>query len=229
MSEQRRKRNSSRVNLTISAIFHTVLIGAVVFFAAREGILGNKLKQITVTMVPKEKKPEPPKEKPPEPKVEPPKPVEPPKAVVTAAPAKVEPVAPPPATEAPAVAPAPVTLPAFEFNDGAHEVISVSDPNTLYKGLIEHALRSRWQRPEDITDDKFVAEVDLTVDATGRLTGYTWLKGSGNARWDASVKAALAATTQVSRPPPKGFPSTFVVRFDVESSQTEDAMQVSSR
>src|SRR3954470_8666199 len=71
-----KKRNSSKVNLTISFIVHAALIAGLVFFAAKEGLLGKKLKQLTVTMVPKEKKPEPPKEKPPEPKAEPPKPSE---------------------------------------------------------------------------------------------------------------------------------------------------------
>src|SRR5262245_49105560 len=73
----KKKRNSSKVNLTISTIVHAALIGGLVFFAAKEGLLGKKLKQLTVTMVPKEKKPEPPKEKPAEPKPEPPKPAEP--------------------------------------------------------------------------------------------------------------------------------------------------------
>ena len=68
---ERKKRNSSKVNLIVSVVFHTLAIGAVFFFAAREGMLGKKLKQLTVTMVPKEKKPEPPKEKPPEPKPDP--------------------------------------------------------------------------------------------------------------------------------------------------------------
>jgi len=61
---QRRKRNSSKINLTISFVVHGILIFVIFFFAAREGMLGKKLKEITVTMVPKEKKPEPPKEKP---------------------------------------------------------------------------------------------------------------------------------------------------------------------
>src|SRR6266850_2373298 len=114
---QRKKPNSSKINLIVSAIFHSALVFVIIFFAAREGILGKKLKQITVTMVPKEKKPEPPKEKPPEPKIEPAKVVEAPRPVA-APPPKVATVAAPPPAEAPAVAPAPVTLPAFEFHDG---------------------------------------------------------------------------------------------------------------
>ena len=64
---QRRKKNSSKVNLTISFFFHSILIAAVFYFAAREGLLGKKMKTIVAEMV-KEKKP-----------VEPPKPKEEPK------------------------------------------------------------------------------------------------------------------------------------------------------
>lgn len=224
---QRRKRNSSKVNLTISFVFHSILVIGLFIFAAREGMLGKKLKEITVTLAPKEKKPEPPKEKPPEPKVEPPKTVETPKLAV-APPPRVE-TAPPPTQEAPSVAPAAVNLPSFDFADGAKEVQSVSDANGLYKGLVEHALRSRWNRPEDLADDQFVAEVQLNIDAEGKVTGSRWLKGSGNTRWDNSVKAAVSATKMISRPPPKGFPGAFVARFDVTSEQTEEIMRVSSR
>src|SRR4051812_32502679 len=203
---QRRKRNSSKINLTISFVFHGAIILAVFFLAAREGMLGKKLKEITVTMVPKKKKPEPPKEKEPEPKNEP-KPAELPKVAAVPAPKLQAASAPPPAVDAPpAVAPAPSAAPAFEFNDGAREVQSVSDPVAIYKGLVEHALRSRWNRPEDIQDDAFFVEVQLSIDAAGKISGYDWLKGSGDNRWDQSVKSAIASTKVISRAPPKNFP-----------------------
>jgi TonB family protein len=223
---QRRKRNSSRINLTISAIFHGTLILAVFFFAAREGMLGKKLKEITVTMVPKEKKPEPPKEKPAEPKVEQPKVAELPKSVAVAPP-KVE-SAPPPTDAAPSVAPASTSLPAFEFNDGAHEV-QTGDATSIYKGLVESALRSRWNRPENMEDEQFTAQVELTIDPEGRVAGYRWLDGSGNQAWDDSVKAAVAQTKEISQRPPKGFPQSFVVRFDVQSEAVDAGVQLSSR
>jgi len=226
---QRKKRNSSKINLTISIVFHTLVVLGLFYFAARQGILGKKLKEITVTMAPKEKKPEPPKEKPAVPKPEPPKPVETPK-LATAPPPRVETAAPPPAdTVPPAAAPAAVQLPAFDFADGAHEVQTVSDPKLIYKGLVEHALRSRWNRPEDIPDDKYVAEVELTIDRDGNVSMSRWIAGSGDARWDNSVKAAVAATKTISRQPPKGFPTSFVTRFDVESLRTEEVIHLTSR
>lgn len=228
MIQQRKKRNSSKVNLIISFIFHGLLILVVFVFAAREGMLGKKLKELTVTMVPKEKKPEPPKEKPPEPKIEPPKTEE---AKVDVPQPKTQTVqAPPPAASdaAPVAAPAAVALPSFEFSDGAKDVQSITDPNGVYKALVEHQLRSRWNRPEDMADDNFVAEVELTIDKSGNVEDTRWVQGSGDTRWDKSVKEAVADFKTVNRPPPKGFPDKFLVRFDVESTKTE-AITLSSR
>jgi len=229
MIQQRKKISPSKTSLIISVVFHTTLILAVFFFAAREGMLGKKLKQLTVTMVPKEKKPEPPKEKPLEPKPDLPKPAEAPKMAAAVPKVETAVVPPPPAAgAAPIAAPSTVSLPAFEFNDGAKEVKTLSNPNDIYKALVEHALLSRWNRPENIADDNFVAEVELSVDSSGKVKDYRWLSGSGNARWDNSVKAALAQAKAISRPPPKGFPDKFLVRFDVESLKTE-SIQVSSQ
>jgi len=137
--------------------------------------------------------------------------------------------APPPAESGPAsIAPAMVNAPDMLFSEGAKEVITTSDSETIYKGLVERTLRAHWNRPEDVPDDKFMAEVELSVDPAGKLQHYQWLRGSGNARWDDSVKGALAATKALSRPP-KGFPDKFTVRFDVETQQTEDALELSLR
>lgn len=230
MIQQRKKRNSSKVNLTISFIFHGLLIMVVFFFAAREGLVGKKLKQLAVTMVPKERKPEPPKEKAPEPKAERARTDQAPRIAVPQPRVETAAAPPPPAINAaPSVAPPEASLSAFEFNDGAKAVATISDPNGIYKALIEHTLRSRWNRPEDIADDTYVAEVELSVDAKGRVTDYRWLKGSGDKRWDDSVKAVVAQTKTISRPPPKGFPQQFPVRFDVETSRTEPVIELSSQ
>lgn len=221
MADRRKDKRTSRLSVAISVVFHALIIGGLFFIAAREGMLGKDLKKIAVTMVPKEKPPEEkPKEKEPEPKppVEEPKP-EQPKPVETV-PQIAKPTAtPPPATgpvAAPAAAPAAATLPAFDF-EGGKTVETVSDPNVIYKGYVEYTLRSRWNRPEGIDDAKFIAEVELSVDASGRVGSTTWKMGSGNAAWDASVKRVLAETSNIGRPPPKGFPPQVLVRFDVQA------------
>jgi TonB family protein len=224
MIQQRKKSNSSKVNLIISAIFHTVLVGAIFYFAAKEGLLGKKLKQLTVTME-KVKKPEPPKEKPEPPKVDQPK--QEPKVSV---PQPQVAATPPPAASdaAPTVAPAAAVLPAFSFDEGARQVQSISNPNDIYKSLVEHTLRSYWNRPEDMQDDQYAANVELTIDKSGYVSDSRWINGSGNTRWDDTVKQAVAQLKAISRPPPKGFPDKFTVRFDVESTRTE-AIQLGSR
>lgn len=218
---QRKKVNSGKVNWTISFIFHGVLALIVLFVAAREGILGKKLKEITVIKV-NDKKPEQAKEKPQEPKPEPPK--DEPKVAVAAP--KID-VPAPPADAGGAAAPAAVSLPSFDFSDGAHAVATISDANGLYKAGVEYLLRSHWNRPEDLDDAKYVAEVQLTVNPKGDVENYQWVSGSGNQRWDDSVKAVMDETQSIGKAPPKGFPGTFVVRFDVQTSEVDDPLQLS--
>lgn len=216
--------NSARTNLLISAVFHGAIIAALAYFAAREGLLGKELKKIAVQLV-REKPPEPPKpkepEKPREPDPTPEKPPEPtpdtPPPAVTPPPAATA-TAPPPATTAPgappAIAPPAAALPAFTFG-GGRAVESSSDPVQVYRGLLEYALRSKWNRPPDVADRLLVAEVEVAVDRTGRVSDPDWKKGSGNERWDASVREAIARTTALTRPPPTNFPPRVLVRFDV--------------
>lgn len=213
MIPQRKKSNSSKVNLIISAVFHSILIGLIFYFAAKEGLLGKKFQKIAVQMV-KEKKPEPPKQKPEEPKPEQPKQEAkaniPQPKVVTAAP-------PPPAAVAAEAAPAAVALPSFAFDDGAIQVKAL-DQMSAYKDLIEHTLHSYWNRPEDESDDNYSAKVQLTIDPkSGYVEDSQWVSGSGDPRWDQTVKEAVAQLKTIGKQPPKNFPSTFVVRFDVAS------------
>ncbi len=226
---QRRKRTSSKTNLVISFLFHSLLVLAVFYFAARQGVMGDKMKTLVATLEQQKPKemPKPPKE---EPKVEPPKPMEQaknlPAPVAALAPVQAQTVAAPPPVEAPAVAPP--TLDASFFGDGAKAVVEVSDPKLIYKGAIERVLRSNWDRPEDIKDDDFVAEVELSIDENGKVNNSRWVKGSGTVRGDKSVKAAVAATKNVGSAPPAGFPGKFLARFDVEMTKTEDVLRVSS-
>ena len=114
----------------------------------------------------KEKPPEKPKE-PEKPKVEPPKvetpKIEPPKVAEETKPA------------APADGRRPwwrrqhADVPSFEF-EGGKAVNSESDPVQLYKGYMEYVLRSKWNRPDNMDDDNYVAEVQVTVDKAGNLS-----------------------------------------------------------
>jgi hypothetical protein len=219
-TQPRKPRNSSKVNLAISVTFHTVLVVSLVYFAARQGYLGKQIQKISVEMV-KEKQPEKPKE-PEKPKVEPPK-VDTPKVET---PKMVE-AAPPPSavavTAPPAVAPPSSDLPTFEF-EGGKAVETSSDAVQVYKGFLEYAFRSKWNRPDDRPDDNYVAEVDIAVSRTGDVSDPIWRKNSGDLKWDESVKKALAAVSRLDHAPPTNFPPRVTIRFDVQG-ETESVLQ----
>jgi outer membrane biosynthesis protein TonB len=217
-TQARQKRNSSKVNLLISFTFHALIVVVGLYFAARGGLLGKQIQKISVEMI-KEKPPEKPKVAD-KPKVEPPK-----EAPKLAAAPKVEAPkeTPPPAAGPPTVAPPAAELPSFEF-EGGKTVESSSDPVQLYKGLLEYAFRSKWNRPENLHDDNYVAEVGVTVDREGQITGVEWLKGSGNPIWDGSVHRAIAAMTKMDSAPPTNFPPRVTIRFDVQQ-ETEPVLQ----
>ena len=216
-TQPRQKRNSSKVNLLISFTFHALLVVVALYFAARGGLLGKQIQKISVEIV-KEK--QPPKPKPEKPKVEPPK-VEQPKMVE--APKVEPPKEAPPTTGPPTVAPPAAELPSFVF-EGGKAVESSSDPVQLYKGLLEYAFRSRWDRPPNLHDDDYVAEVRVTVDRRGTIRNVEWLKGSGNAGWDDSVRRAVSGVTKMDTTPPTNFPPSVVIRFDVQQ-ETEPVLQ----
>ncbi|MGA3284028.1 MAG: TonB C-terminal domain-containing protein [Verrucomicrobiota bacterium] len=218
-TKPRKRRNSSKVNLLISFICHALIVLVALYFAARQGLLGKQIQKISVEMI-KEKPPEKPKE-PEKPKVEPPK-IEQPKIVATP---KAEPPkeAPPSVAAPPTVAPPAAELPSFAF-EGGKAVETSSDPVQLYKGEVEYALRAKWNRPDNLKDDDYVAEVKLSVDRAGQLSHPVWEKESGNQLWDDSVRRALATVTRMDRPPPTNFPPHIVVRFDVQE-ETEPILQ----
>jgi hypothetical protein len=211
--------------LLVSLAFHVIVIGLLAWFAARESILGEPLKQITVHLMPS-----PPPEKPPTPeKPEPELPAEKPIPLAETGPPKVSvppPVAPnsvPRPNPAPAiVAPPPAEMPALTFDEGSQTVQAETDPAALYRSFVEFSLRSRWNRPTDIADSKYVAEIEIAVDAAGRLSAPRWKRKSGHARWDASVMDAITGTRSLERPPPPGFPARLTVRFDVIQTAAPD-------
>lgn len=210
-SQPRKAKNSSKVNLIISFVFHAVLVVLLLYFAAREGLLGKHLNKIAVEMVKKEKPPEKPKEPP---KVEPPK-VEPPKVVETPKIVEAPKVQAPPST-APVVAPANNTLPAFDFG-GGKMVDTSSDPVQLYKGFMEYTLRSQWNCPDDADNgSNFVTLVSISVDKQGNLSDPVFKSSSGDDAWNKTVQDVLKIVTNIGRPPPTNFPPRITVRFDMQ-------------
>jgi hypothetical protein len=222
MLPERKNRSSSKANLIFSVVFHGALIVIVFVLAAKTGIIPPRYIPISL-IKPEEKKPEPPKPEPPKPET--PKEVEQPK--VNVPPPQVAAVAPPPVNDTPAVAPAAAVISGMDYPEGK-AVTEMSDPRSIYKALVEHILQTRWNRPDDMDDAKFSADVELTIDSKGNIKNYRWISGSGNTRWDNSVKEVLAEVKTISRTPPKNFPEKFVTRFDVESVRSE-AVQLSSR
>jgi TonB family protein len=152
---------------------------------------------------------------------EPPK-LEPPKVVQAPRIEEAKSAPPPPpaniASAPPAAAPAAVDVPSFVF-EGGKPVQTSSDPIQIYKSLIEYTLRSGWDRPEDIEDHSFEVDVEVSVDSSGRIDNPVWKRGSGNKRWDDSVRRAVANARGVDRPPPAHFPPRILVRFDVAATE----------
>ena len=203
----------------ISFVFHAVLVLVLFYFAAREGLLGKKLNKIAVQMI-KEKPPD--KPKPPEPPKIEPQQAEPPK-IETPKIVEAPKVQAPPVVAPPVVAPPNSEVPSFVFG-GGKAVETSSDPVQLYKGYMEYVLRQKWNRPDDEADDDFVAEVSVSVDRQGNIENSTWLKGSGDKRWDATVKQVFNVVKNIDRPPPTNFPPRVTIRFDVQE-QTEPVLQ----
>jgi hypothetical protein len=206
--------------LLISLVFHAVIIGLLAWFAARGGMLGQPLKQITVRLLPPPLPETTPVPEPPKPALprENPIPLTEPAPPKVSAPAPAKTAAPSPGPLAAVTAPAPVEMPALAFDDGGKMVQTESNPTVLYRSFVEFSLRSRWNRPTDIADAKYVAEIELAVDAAGRISAPHWKRKSGDARWDASVLDAIAQTKTLDRTPPAGFPVRLTVRFDVIQS-----------
>ena len=199
--------------ILLVVVAHVVLILCVAFFASREGMLGKTMKSLTVTMMPKEKPPEIIK-----PKVEEPLKSDIPHPIISTPKTEtVQQLTPTiPKTELPLIMASPpaVELPAIQFSDGAKDVTTISDPIELYKTYIEHDVKSQWKRIDNINDENYVVMIELTIDNRGKIVDNKWLSGSGDTKWDSSVKDVFSKIKTLSRPPPKGFPNTFQIKFD---------------
>jgi len=205
----RKKKSATKTNIIIAIAVHALMVAVGTFWAAHEGILGAKLQNLAIFMVPKEK---PQEVKKPEPKVEVKKAEQPKVEQAAKVAPPPPPFVPPAAVSQASIAPPPPSIGGgFAFEQDA---LTSDDPVVLYKQQVESALRMKWERPSDVADLDFVAEAEMHIDSQGKITGYDWKKGSGNEKWDGSVKKVLKGA--VNRPPPKGFPDRFLVRFDVQ-------------
>lgn len=204
--------NSSKMDLLISLLFHAALVIVVIYFAARQGFLGHQLQKITVEII-KEKSPEPSKQAP-KPPVEVPKP-EPPKVVAAPKPVESTKAQAPPSTASSTVAPPPAELPSFDF-DGGKSVISSTDPVEIYRSAIETAFRSKWNRPENMADDNYFVDIEVSIRPDGEISDVQWQKGSGNSVWDESVRRAIASVKSMDKLPPTNFPPYVMIHFDVQ-------------
>jgi hypothetical protein len=217
-TQPRKPRNSSKVNLLISLIFHGVIVLGGFYLAARGGLLGKEMKKLAVFKA-EEKQPE--KKEPEKPKAEPPK-QEPPKEapkVVTPKVVKTEDV-PPPVMAPASVAPPAAEIPSFTFEGGA--AVGTGSGIDVYKGMLQYAFTSKWKKPDDVDDQNFVVEVDVAVGKDGTISNPQWVKKSGDARWDNSVRDALAQVSSLDHAPPTNFPSHVIIRFDV--AEQKDSM-----
>lgn len=214
---QRHKSRQSRASLLISIVFHVVVVGLVAYLAARQGMLGKVAKDMVAVQV-EEKKPTPqkPKDEPkplPE-KVNPdqkPNPVvQTPVPITTPAPAPQPGDAPPP-VDAPAAADAPEMYIPNANAGGGGEVLT---PEESYRRTIQSVFLSVWDKPVGIDDSSFSADVEMTLDRRGRIEAARFVRGSGDSKWDDSVRAALNKIKDIGAPPPDKFPPSFSVRFD---------------
>jgi TonB family protein len=67
-------------------------------------------------------------------------------------------------------------------------------------------------------------DVVVNVDRAGNLSETKWLKGSGNANWDQTVKDVFKTVSNIGRPPPTNFPANVVIRFDVQEEEMEPVL-----
>lgn len=215
---QRHKHRQSRTSILVSILFHAALVGLVAYLAARQGMLG-KVAQDMVAVQVEEKKPEPqkPKEEP-KPEPEKPNPDQKPNPTVVQTPVPIAAPAPaptpgegPPPLDAPPAADAPeMDIPNANVGGGG-EVVT---PQEAYRRTIQSVFLSVWDKPVGIDDSTFSADVEMTVDRNGRIQDARFVRGSGDSKWDGTVKAALAKIKEIGSPPPDKFPPSFSVRFD---------------
>ncbi len=198
------KKSFFKSSAFIVIVLHIIAVFAVVFFAAEEGVLGKKMKELTVVLVPKQKvekvepKQEPARiESAPAPVVNPVQNAAPPKAIIN---------------DQPAIAPAANVLPAFNFDDGAKQVETINNPIDLYKSYIEYIIHENWKPPENL-DESFLTRISIQLDKKGKIVDYKVESSIGDLIWQKSIDDVLKSIKQF-KAPPTNFPMIFEIRFD---------------
>lgn len=212
----RHKRKASRTSVVVSVIFHVLVVALVAWVAARHGLMGPEVQEFAVQKAPEEKKPEEkkPEEKKPEEKPPDQKQPERPQTAATPPPVNPAPEPPPPDMSAPPPPAAPDAVDAPEVIIVAPEASNTKlDPIETYKWYVKNAFESAWIKPDGNDDLGFSAEVGVRIKPDGTVS-TVFSKGSGDAKWDLSVKKAIASVKKVDPAPPEKFPSEFTVRFD---------------
>ncbi len=211
---QRHKHRQSKTSIIVSVVFHVVIVTLVAWLAARKGMFGEKVQKEIEAMEQEAKKPDPekPKEQPkPEVvKVEDAKPT----VTPTTTPVPVTDPTPLPGNVPPAVdAPNASDVPEM-FIPAAPTGPVITDKIERYRAVIQGAYLAVWDKPPGPDDANYAADVEISVDSRGRISDPKFIKGSGDSKWDATVKDALAKVKEVGEAPPDKFPQRFTVRFD---------------
>jgi hypothetical protein len=110
-------------------------------------------------------------------------------------------------------------LPDFYIPGGKE--LNAGSPIDVFKDTLEKIIKEKWNKPENLEDDKFVALVDITVGRDGTLSNPQYRTVSGNTAWDNTVRAAIAAVPRVTEKVPTNFPPRVTIKFDVAEETTE--------
>ena len=85
-----------------------------------------------------------------------------------------------------------------------------------YTAIIQEDLRKRvnkhMKENGGIPDGNLVAQIKITLDEKGKITGLALERPTGNTTMDSALKEALLLT-QVSEPPPAGMPRTMKLKI----------------
>lgn len=211
---QRQKGRRSKTSAIVSACFHVVLVGTVSFLAARRVYQppSEPPGGILVTNYP----PENPQQTPNPPQVPPDFKPRPPSTSPTIPPQEPVPDIPVTTVPPPVEVPPPDTAPEMYIPAASVEMVD-TNPTRRYIRIIQDAYLQVWDKPPGPDDANYAALIEVGVDSKGRIINPQFVKGSGDSTWDSAVKTAISRVKEVGVPPPDGFPSRFVVRFDTMS------------